>query len=394
LQIVLSRLEDMKAEDIVTIDLNGKSSIADFMVVASGRSNRHVGSVADNVVSELKKSGLKDIRVEGQPVCEWVLIDTGDVIVHVFRPETRDFYSLERCGRRDARAARRAEFTRTIMRVSVLAVGRMKKGPDTELAQRYLKRAEQAGRQIGLRAIEVVEIKESRASDAGKRMIEESIALANVIPEGAVTVMLDERGDKPEQRRFCRPPPEVARRRSSRRRFHCRRARWSGAEPARQSQAETVLRGRDLAAPDRQNHAAGADLSSVHDPVRTSLPPRLMVLIEPSSNGVCVAFGLHGMGRPGTLDDPISTRIAVSRGAGRSPTARRRRGVAQSRSDAASDLLRQRDLELETARADQKKAIENEKKLRAEIDALGEDRRKFTQALIEGASKVRISKSG
>lgn len=96
LQIVLSRLEDMKAEDIVTIDLNGKSSIADFMVVASGRSNRHVGSVADNVVSELKKSGLKDIRVEGQPVCEWVLIDTGDVIVHVFRPETRDFYSLEK----------------------------------------------------------------------------------------------------------------------------------------------------------------------------------------------------------------------------------------------------------------------------------------------------------
>lgn len=96
LKIVLSRLEEMKAEDIVTIDLNGKSSIADVMVVASGRSNRHVGAVADNVVSELKKSGLKDIRVEGQPVCEWVLIDTGDVIVHVFRPETRDFYNLEK----------------------------------------------------------------------------------------------------------------------------------------------------------------------------------------------------------------------------------------------------------------------------------------------------------
>jgi ribosome-associated protein len=96
LRIVLSRLDDMKAEDIVTIDLNGKTSIADFMVVASGRSNRHVGSVADNVVSELKKSGLKDIRVEGQPHCEWVLIDTGDVIVHVFRPEVRDFYGLEK----------------------------------------------------------------------------------------------------------------------------------------------------------------------------------------------------------------------------------------------------------------------------------------------------------
>lgn len=78
LKIVLARLEDMKAEDIVTIDLNGKSSIADFMVVASGRSNRHVGSVADNVVQELKKFGRKDIRVEGQPVCEWVLIDIGE----------------------------------------------------------------------------------------------------------------------------------------------------------------------------------------------------------------------------------------------------------------------------------------------------------------------------
>ena len=86
----------MKAEDTVTIDLTGKSTIADTMVVTSGRSNRHVGSVADNVVQELKKAGLKDIRVEGQPHCEWVLIDTGDVIVHVFRPEVRDFYGLEK----------------------------------------------------------------------------------------------------------------------------------------------------------------------------------------------------------------------------------------------------------------------------------------------------------
>lgn len=81
------------------------------------------------------------------------------------------------------------------MRVILLAVGRMKKGPETELAQRYLKRAEQVGRQIGLRGVEIIEIRESRASDAGKRMIEESIALANVMPDGAVTIMLDERGD-------------------------------------------------------------------------------------------------------------------------------------------------------------------------------------------------------
>jgi 23S rRNA (pseudouridine1915-N3)-methyltransferase len=81
------------------------------------------------------------------------------------------------------------------MRVILLAVGRMKKGPETELVARYLKRAEQAGRQIGLRGVEIIEIKESRASDAGKRMIEESIALANLIPDGAVAIMLDETGE-------------------------------------------------------------------------------------------------------------------------------------------------------------------------------------------------------
>lgn len=81
------------------------------------------------------------------------------------------------------------------MRVILLAVGRMKKGPETELVARYLKRAEQAGRQIGLRGVEVIEIRESRASDAGKRMIEESIALANLIPDGAVAIMLDETGE-------------------------------------------------------------------------------------------------------------------------------------------------------------------------------------------------------
>jgi ribosome-associated protein len=96
LKIVLERLEEMKAEDIVTIDLTGKSSIADFMVVASGRSNRHVGSVSDDVVEHLKNAGLKNIRIEGQPHCDWVLVDAGDVIVHVFRPEVRDFYAIEK----------------------------------------------------------------------------------------------------------------------------------------------------------------------------------------------------------------------------------------------------------------------------------------------------------
>jgi ribosome-associated protein len=96
LQLVLERLDEMKAEDIVTIDLIGKTAIADSMVVASGRSNRHVGATADDVVEHLKKAGLKDIRVEGQPHCDWVLIDAGDVIVHIFRPEVRDFYAIEK----------------------------------------------------------------------------------------------------------------------------------------------------------------------------------------------------------------------------------------------------------------------------------------------------------
>lgn len=96
LKIVLDRLDEMRAEDIVTIDLSGKTSIADTMVVASGRSNRHVGAVADDVVQCLGKAGLKDARIEGQPHCDWVLIDAGDIIVHVFRPEVRDFYNLEK----------------------------------------------------------------------------------------------------------------------------------------------------------------------------------------------------------------------------------------------------------------------------------------------------------
>jgi ribosome-associated protein len=86
----------MKAEDTVTIDLTGKSTIADAMVVTSGRSNRHVGAVADRVLQDLAQAGLRGAKVEGMPHCDWVLIDAGDVIVHVFRPEVRAFYNLEK----------------------------------------------------------------------------------------------------------------------------------------------------------------------------------------------------------------------------------------------------------------------------------------------------------
>ena len=86
----------MKAEDTLSIDLRGKTTIADSMVVTSGRSNRHVGAVADRVLEDLRKAGVPDARVEGMPHCDWVLIDAGDVIVHVFRPEVREFYNLEK----------------------------------------------------------------------------------------------------------------------------------------------------------------------------------------------------------------------------------------------------------------------------------------------------------
>jgi ribosome-associated protein len=96
IRLVLARLDDMKAEDTVTIDLTGKTSIADAMVVTSGRSNRHVGSMADRVLDDLARAGVRGARVEGMPHCDWVLIDAGDVIVHVFRPEVRAFYQLEK----------------------------------------------------------------------------------------------------------------------------------------------------------------------------------------------------------------------------------------------------------------------------------------------------------
>jgi ribosome-associated protein len=96
LKLILSRLDDMKAEETVTIDLRGKSAFSDYMVVTTGRVNRHVGAIAENVAKGLKETGIKAIHVEGLTNCDWVLIDSGDVIVHVFRPEVREFYNLER----------------------------------------------------------------------------------------------------------------------------------------------------------------------------------------------------------------------------------------------------------------------------------------------------------
>ena len=105
LNMILSRLDDMKAEETVTIDLRGKSAFSDYMIVTTGRANRHVGAIAENVTKALKENGIKSIHVEGLPNCDWVLIDSGDVVVHVFRPEVREFYNLERLWTQNPAAA-------------------------------------------------------------------------------------------------------------------------------------------------------------------------------------------------------------------------------------------------------------------------------------------------
>ncbi|MEM8629839.1 MAG: ribosome silencing factor [Pseudomonadota bacterium] len=93
---ILSSLEDDKAEDVVTIDLRGKSEMADHMVVASGRSSRQVGAISEKLVDRLKQDLGVLCKLEGKDQGDWVLIDAGDVIVHVFRPEVREFYQIEK----------------------------------------------------------------------------------------------------------------------------------------------------------------------------------------------------------------------------------------------------------------------------------------------------------
>ena len=96
LTLVHTSLDDDKAEEIVVIDLTGKSTIADHLVVASGRSTTQVGAIADHLVRRMKKAGFGPVHVEGLQNCDWVLVDAGDIIVHLFRPEVRAFYNIEK----------------------------------------------------------------------------------------------------------------------------------------------------------------------------------------------------------------------------------------------------------------------------------------------------------
>lgn len=101
IDLILDILDDAKAEDTVSVDIAGKSSLADHMVVTSGRSHRHVAAVADQLITALRDNGHGKPRVEGLPHADWVLVDAGDVIVHIFRPEVREFYNIEKMWQAD-----------------------------------------------------------------------------------------------------------------------------------------------------------------------------------------------------------------------------------------------------------------------------------------------------
>lgn len=101
IDLILDTLDDAKAEEIVSVDITGKSSLSDHMVVASGRSHRHVAAIADQIITALREHGHGKPRVEGMPHADWVLVDAGDVILHVFRPEVREFYNIEKMWQAD-----------------------------------------------------------------------------------------------------------------------------------------------------------------------------------------------------------------------------------------------------------------------------------------------------
>ncbi len=117
LQAVKASLDHDKADGVVVIDLAGKTTIADFMIVASGTSKRHVAAMADHILAKLKKMGATSVAVEGAGHCDWVLIDIGDVLVHLFRPEIREFYALERLWGAPSLISDRSEERRAGIRV-------------------------------------------------------------------------------------------------------------------------------------------------------------------------------------------------------------------------------------------------------------------------------------
>jgi len=95
-ELVVNSLENLKARDITVLDVSDRTSVTDFMIIASGTSNRHVKSIADNVIADVKSQGMQPFGAEGREAADWILVDLGDIVVHVMLPATREFYDLER----------------------------------------------------------------------------------------------------------------------------------------------------------------------------------------------------------------------------------------------------------------------------------------------------------
>ncbi len=260
------------------------------MVVTSGRSNRQVGAIADRLLDDLAKAGVPNLRVEGMPHCDWVLIDAGDVIVHVFRPEVRAFYNLEKMWARRARAdARRADTAdrrsgrpgADTLRCVCGACGSSSppsagssKVPSASSRSATASARPMPAARSACDGFDIVEIKESRADDAERRMLEESIAIANIIPERAVTVILDERGESMSSGRSpddCRAgAPRTSRR------WRSSSAAPTASAPSLRDNASFAIAFGAATWPHQlvRDHAAGAALPRGHDPGRASLSPR------------------------------------------------------------------------------------------------------------------------
>ncbi|MGY0218055.1 ribosome silencing factor [Endozoicomonadaceae bacterium StTr2] len=108
-QLVVNAIDELKGNDITALDVSQLTSITDYMVIASGTSNRHVKSLADNVIDACKKHGIRPVGLEGTDKSEWVLVDLGDVVAHIMLPATREFYDLERLWETEEAAAQAAE---------------------------------------------------------------------------------------------------------------------------------------------------------------------------------------------------------------------------------------------------------------------------------------------
>lgn len=113
--LIAQSLDDDQAEDVIIIDLEGKSAIADFLVIASGRNGRHVGAMADHLRDKMKDAGYGECAIEGVPQCDWVLVDGGDAIVHLFRPEVRAFYNIEKMWGVDGPAVVNSDFGQRLL---------------------------------------------------------------------------------------------------------------------------------------------------------------------------------------------------------------------------------------------------------------------------------------